>query len=86
MKEPGASGGVFKKEGLGPRIKHLFRGAVVEETWASLEDLLLKADLGPKASSDLVARVKADYTHGANPENLVHRRSWPCSAPTSPCT
>jgi fused signal recognition particle receptor len=73
VKEAGASGGVFRKEGLGPRIKHLFHGGVKEETWAALEDLLLKADLGPKASSDLVSRVKADYTHGANPEALVHQ-------------
>jgi fused signal recognition particle receptor len=73
VREPGASGGVFRKEGLGPRIKHLFHGGVSDETWATLEDLLLKADLGPKASSDLVARVKADYTHGATPESLVHQ-------------
>jgi signal recognition particle-docking protein FtsY len=71
LKEPAPSGGVFHKEGLGSKVKQLFHGGAGEETWANLEDLLLKADIGPAASADLVARVKADYKSGANPEALV---------------
>jgi fused signal recognition particle receptor len=31
---------------------------VVQETWAQLEDLLIRADVGPVASADLVARIR----------------------------
>jgi fused signal recognition particle receptor len=70
-KEPGASGGVFHKEGLGTKVKALFHQGTGEETWKGLEDLLLKADIGPKGASDLVGRIKADYTHGTNPVSLL---------------
>ncbi len=71
LKEPAPSGGVFRREGLGAKVKQLFHGGVDDQTWTELEDLLLKADLGPKASADLVGRVKGSYRHGANPEQLV---------------
>jgi signal recognition particle-docking protein FtsY len=71
-REAGASGGAFRREGLGAKVKGLFHGAVEDDTWKQLEDLLLRADLGPAAASDLVARVREDYRHGANPVQLVH--------------
>jgi fused signal recognition particle receptor len=70
-KEAGASGGGFHKEGLGAKVKALFHQGTGDETWKSLEDLLLKADIGPKGAGDLVARIRADYTHGANPVSLL---------------
>jgi fused signal recognition particle receptor len=84
LKEPAPSGGVFRKEGLGARVKQLFHGGVGDQTWTELEDLLLKADLGPKASADLVARVKADYQHGANPVSLVHDEMLAVLGPDEP--
>jgi fused signal recognition particle receptor len=69
--EPGPSGGVFHKEGLGAKVKALFRAGVDDATWQGLEDLLIRADVGPKGSSDLVGRIKADYTSGANPVSLL---------------
>src|SRR5437899_1006482 len=53
-KERGASGGAFRSAGLGPGLKGVFRGGVTDETWRQLEDLLLKADVGPAATADLV--------------------------------
>ncbi|MGZ8571063.1 MAG: signal recognition particle-docking protein FtsY [Actinomycetota bacterium] len=70
-KERGASGGAFHKDGLGAKVKALFHGSVGDDTWNQLEDVLLRADLGPKAAADLVAKVREDYTHGANPIRLV---------------
>jgi fused signal recognition particle receptor len=70
-KERGASGGAFHKDGLGAKVKALFHGGVSDDTWNQLEDVLLRADLGPKAAADLVAKVREDYTHGANPVRLV---------------
>ena len=72
MKERGASGGAFRKDGLGAKVRDLFHGAVGEDTWTQLEDVLIRADLGPKAATDLVARVRRDYSHGANAIRLVH--------------
>jgi fused signal recognition particle receptor len=70
--ETGASGGTFRKEGLGAKVKDLFgKGAAGDQTWKELEDLLIKADVGPTASSDLVQRVKADYAHGADAVKLL---------------
>ena len=70
--ETGASGGTFRKEGLGAKVKELFgKGAAGEQTWKELEDLLIKADVGPTASADLVQRVKVDYAHGTDPVKLL---------------
>src|SRR6185436_6494609 len=69
--EAGASGGTFRKEGLGAKVKDLFsKGAAGDQTWKELEDLLIKADVGPTASADLVQRVKVDYAHGTDPVKL----------------
>jgi fused signal recognition particle receptor len=59
---PGAtddrSAGGFRAQGLGPRVRSLFASSDVD-AWAGLEDLLLKADVGPQGSADLVSRVRA---------------------------
>jgi fused signal recognition particle receptor len=44
---------------------------VSEATWAELEDLLIKADLGPTAAADLVARVRKDFKAGQDPVQLL---------------
>lgn len=72
LQETGASGGTFRGEGLAAKVKALFGAGVREETWSELERLLVKADVGPKGASDVVAKVQADYTHGADPAALLH--------------
>jgi fused signal recognition particle receptor len=49
----------------------LFRGRVDDATWTELEDLLIRADVGSKGSSDLVGRIRADYSSGADPVALI---------------
>ncbi len=49
----------------------LFGAAVSEDTWARLERVLLKADVGPRAAADLVGRVKTDWAEGADPAALL---------------
>jgi fused signal recognition particle receptor len=71
VKEPAPSGGLFRKEGLGAKLKVLFGRGVGDDTWSGLEDLLLRADLGPTASADVVARVRTDYHAGTDPVTLV---------------
>ena len=64
--EARASGGAFRGDGLGPTLKGLFHAGTSETTWHELEDILLKADVGPKAATDMVQRVRADHPTGGN--------------------
>jgi fused signal recognition particle receptor len=84
VKEAGASGGNFRKEGLGAKVKALFHAGTGDQTWKDLEELLLKADLGPNAASDLVARVQADYRGGADPVGLVRGEILEVLGPDEP--
>jgi fused signal recognition particle receptor len=59
------------RDGLGSKVRALFGRPVGDDTWRQLEDLLIKADVGPRASADLVARVRADYTAGSDAESLL---------------
>ena len=61
----------IRAEALGSRVRALFRRGVSGETWRELEDVLLKADVGPRAAADLVSRIRADYTEGADPGALL---------------
>ena len=61
----------MRSEGLGARVRSLFGTGVSESTWKDLEDLLIKADLGPMAASDLVARVRKDFKTGQDPVALL---------------
>lgn len=59
-------------EGLGARIRSLFgAGATEEDPWARLEDLLVKADVGPATASRIVREVRERYDEGADPVELV---------------
>ena len=54
--------------------------------WKDLEDLLIKADVGPTASADLVQRIKTDYTHGTDPVNLLADEIVAVLGPDEPLT
>jgi signal recognition particle-docking protein FtsY len=84
VKEAGASGGNFRREGLGAKVKALFHGSPGEQTWKELEDLLLKADVGPKAAADLVARVRADFAGGTDAAGLVREEILKVLGPDRP--
>jgi fused signal recognition particle receptor len=57
---------------LGSRVRSLFGHGVSDATWSELEELLLKADVGPRGAADLVGRVKARFTPGTDPLALIH--------------
>lgn len=57
-------------EGLGSRIRSLFLGSA-EDPWERLEELLIKADVGPVTASRIVAEVRERYSAGADPVELV---------------
>ena len=67
---PTGSAGGFRAGGLGAKVHSVF-GRGETDAWRELEDLLVKADVGPKGSADLVARVQRRYAAGADPAALL---------------
>ena len=57
--------------GLGSRVRALFGSGVSDTTWNGLEDLLIKADVGPRGSADLVRRVRDQYEPGTDPAGVL---------------
>jgi fused signal recognition particle receptor len=78
-----ASGGEFRPEGLGGKIRALFASGG-PDVWSGLEDVLLKADVGPRGAADLVARVRADAKDGADPAELLRREVLAVLGPDEP--
>jgi fused signal recognition particle receptor len=62
---------VARGEGLGAKVRALLVGGADEDAWHQLEDLLLRADVGPRGASDLVARIRARFTPGADAAGLL---------------
>ena len=60
-----------KGTGLGDRVRALFGRGVSPSTWSELEDLLIRADVGPRGSADLVARVRERFEAGSDPVALL---------------
>jgi fused signal recognition particle receptor len=59
-----------RRERLGARVRTLLsRGGA--DAWETLEDLLLKADVGPTAARQLVERVRARWSRDADAESLL---------------
>ena len=62
-------------DGLGTRARALLAGGTPgTDDWARLEDLLLKADVGPAAASRIVRDIRARYETGgapADPEDML---------------
>ena len=58
----------------GAKVRALFGRGAAEDTWRELEDLLLRADVGPRGAADLVARIRERYAAGADPAELLARR------------
>jgi fused signal recognition particle receptor len=60
----------FGGEALGTKVRALFARPAVD-VWSGLEDLLLKADVGPKGAADLVARVRARTRDAADAAEVL---------------
>jgi fused signal recognition particle receptor len=79
-----ASGGGFGSAGLGARVRSLFGGSANGDAWAQLEDALLKADVGPRATADLVSRIRARFTPDADPADLLRTEILAILGPPRP--
>ncbi len=61
-----------RSDGLGARARALLTGGTPGgDEWNRLEDLLLKADVGPAAASRMVRDIRDRYEVGADPEDLL---------------
>lgn len=60
-----------KGTGLGDRVRALFGRGVSADTWSELEDLLIRADVGPRGAADLMARVRERFEAGSDPVALL---------------
>lgn len=78
--------GAFRAGGLGARVRSLFGADAPEDVWSQLEDTLVKADVGPKASADLVGRVREAYSTDADPVALLRREILEVLGPDQPLT
>ena len=69
--EPARPSGA-RVEGLAARIRALFPGGgATNDTWKGLEEALIRADVGPRAAADVVARVKERYAPPMDPADVV---------------
>jgi fused signal recognition particle receptor len=61
----------FRPEGLGAKVRAALGRGAEGDGWQRLEDLLVRADVGPKAATDLVARVRSRFGAGQDPATLL---------------
>ncbi|HZD80025.1 MAG TPA: signal recognition particle-docking protein FtsY [Actinomycetota bacterium] len=61
-----------RREALGSRVRALFGSAAEgEDVWTRLEDLLIKADVGPGTASRIVGDLQERFERGSDPEALL---------------
>jgi fused signal recognition particle receptor len=63
-----------RREGLGDRVRALVgKERPADEDWRWLEEGLIRADAGPTASREIVARVRERWAPGRDPGELLRR-------------
>ena len=60
-----------RADGLGGAVRGLFSGGATADAWAQLEDLLVRADVGPKGAADLIERVRGRVSTGADASDVL---------------
>ncbi len=69
-RQPEPSGG-FRAEGLGAKVRAALGRDGGPDAWRQLEDVLIRADVGPSAAADLVERVRVRFGSGSDPASLL---------------
>ncbi|MEX0984336.1 MAG: signal recognition particle-docking protein FtsY [Actinomycetota bacterium] len=76
-------GTAFRSEGLGARVRALFERSETDP-WAGLEELLIRADVGPVASAELVDRVRSAHRDGTDPVRILREEILRILGPDEP--
>jgi signal recognition particle-docking protein FtsY len=59
-------------DGLGAKVRAIFGGPAADgDEWARLEDLLIKADVGPSTTTRIVTDLQARYEAGDDPARML---------------
>jgi fused signal recognition particle receptor len=77
---------IERRDRLGGRVRSLLSRGAGDDAWDSLEDLLLRADVGPAASEQLVARVRDRWSRDADAEALLREEMIDILGPDSRLT
>jgi fused signal recognition particle receptor len=72
-----------RPERLGTRVRSLLSRDAGENAWRTLHDILLKADVGPTAASELVERVRARWSRDSDAEALLREEMIEILGPDS---
>jgi fused signal recognition particle receptor len=72
-----------RPERLGTRVRSLLSRDAGENAWHELQDILLKADVGPTAASELVERVRGRWRRDADAEALLREEMVAILGPDS---
>jgi len=67
----GAPTAVLRGEDLGTRVRAILGGGPSEDAWKELEELLVRADAGPRTAAALVSRLREQQGSGTDPEELL---------------
>ena len=59
------------QEGLGAQVRSLLSRAPDGQVWGSLEELLIRADVGPSTARRIVADLRERYRPGEDPAELL---------------
>lgn len=59
------------QEGLGAKVRALLSRAPDGQVWGSLEELLIRADVGPSTARRIVADLRERYRPGEDPAELL---------------
>jgi fused signal recognition particle receptor len=61
----------LRREGLGARVRALLGRGADEDAWGTLEELLIRADVGPGTARRIVADLRERYRPGEDPAELL---------------
>ena len=65
------SSGGFRGEGLGDKVRAVLGRGAEPDAWRDMQEVLIRADVGPRASADLVARVRSRFAGAGDPAQLL---------------
>jgi fused signal recognition particle receptor len=67
----GGSAGGFRSGGLATRVRAVFSSSSNGDAWSGFEELLLRADVGPRATTDITRRIRSRVSRDEDPAEAL---------------